>query len=59
MLYGPHKFRINIYAYGESGMFKSKEQYVTARKYPSFEDVNKIDVISHESNNIKKYFRER
>jgi len=47
MLYGPHKFRINIYAYGESGMFKSKEQYVTARKYPSFEDVNKIDVRCH------------
>jgi hypothetical protein len=56
MLYGPHKFKINIYDYTENGVFKLIGEYVTKTKYPSFEDVNKIDVISHELKNIQKYF---
>jgi len=57
MLYGPHQFEISIYKYTEKNIFKYVDKYITKRKYLSFENAHRIDVIRPELRNIEKYFR--
>lgn len=49
-----HRFYITIYRYKKGDGFEQTYGYLTEKKYPSFDNVEKIDVISHEIARIKK-----
>ncbi len=54
-IFSPHKFYVNIYQYNDSiNGYINILGYLTPKKYPSFDDVDKIDVISNEIGRIIK-----
>jgi len=52
--FSPHRFDIEVYKYTPNGGYTKLFGYLTAKKYPSLDDTDKIDVISHEMPEIKK-----
>jgi hypothetical protein len=52
----PHHFEITAYRYA-SGNLQQVTRYVTRDKYPSFDEVDKIEVIVHELPTIRKQLR--
>lgn len=56
----PHKYRITIYRHNEHNkVFEPVGDYVTKKKYPGLDDVDTIDVISHEMETIEKLIAEK
>ncbi|MCX5815100.1 MAG: hypothetical protein NTX75_02510 [Proteobacteria bacterium] len=53
--YSPHKFEITIHRLKKNGYYQRIGTYVTKKKYPSYDDVDKIDVITPEIENIKLF----
>lgn len=53
--YAPHKYRIRIYKLEGDEGFKFIGEYVTRGKYKSLNDMDEINVISHELVNIQKF----
>lgn len=52
--FSPHQFDITVYRYVPDSGYSKAFSYLSAKKYPSLDDTNKIDVISHEMPEIKK-----
>lgn len=52
--FSPHQFYIQIYQYQSPGGYAKLLGYITPSKYPSLDDADKIDVISHELAEIRK-----
>lgn len=52
--FSPHLFDITVYRYARDSGYVKVFSYLTAKKYPSLNDTDKIDVISHEMPEIKK-----
>ena len=52
--FSPHYFEVTVYRYEADQGYEKLFSYVTAKKYPSLDDVEKIDVISHEIGAIEK-----
>jgi len=52
--FSPHQFDVTAYRYTPASGYAKAFSYLTARKYPSLDDVDTIDVISHELPEIKK-----
>jgi len=50
----PHYFDITVYRYVLDSGYEKIFSYLTAKKYPGLNDVNNIDVISHEIPKIMK-----
>jgi hypothetical protein len=51
--FAPHRFTITTYRYTSGGLLQVA-RYITRNKYPSFDDIDKIDVITHELSAIRK-----
>lgn len=56
---GHHPFRIEIYQYSKSGMFKSVGGYETKKRYETVDILDDYGVIRDEIGNIQKYIREK
>ena len=53
--FSAHRFTFSVYTYdSRTRRFVRILRYVTARKYPSFDDVDVIDVIRHEIGEIRR-----
>lgn len=52
--FSPHHFNITIYRYHPQSGFTKALSYLTKAKYPSFDNRDKIDVISHETTTIQQ-----
>ena len=52
--FSPHHYQITMYGCTETGKFVLAGKYVTKRKYKSLDDVDKIDVIRHELENVRR-----
>ena len=52
--FSPHQFDVTIYRYTEETGYAKIASYLTAKKYPSLDDTDKIDVIRHELPHIEK-----
>lgn len=52
--FSPHQFYIQVYLYNSSGRYGKALGYITQSKYPSLDDVDKIDLISYELAEIRK-----
>jgi hypothetical protein len=47
--FSPHRFSISAYAFNSStGHYDLRDRFVTEKKYPSLDDIDKIDVLNHE-----------
>ncbi len=52
--FSPHHFDVDVYQYDRVHGLTKILTYLTPQKYPSFDNVDKIDVITHEVPRIKK-----
>lgn len=52
--FSPHHFTITMYRYTPEKGYSKQQSYTTAPKYPSFDDTDKIEVISHEMNGLQE-----
>ena len=52
--FSAHHYQIKVYRYTTTGKFVLVGTYVTKRKYKSLDDVDKIDVIRHELENVRR-----
>lgn len=53
-LYGRHKFEVKIFKLDGFKGYKLHHKYITKKKYPSYDEVENIEVIGPELNSIKK-----
>lgn len=52
--FSSHHFDVTVYRYDASSGYTKQFSYLTKVKYPSFDNIDKIDVISHELATIQK-----
>lgn len=57
--YGPHRFLIGIFQLGPDGYYKKVGYYETKKKYPSLDDVSKVNVIIPEMKNIRTFILQK
>lgn len=52
--YGHHRYRVRTYVYsGKSAVYSQADDYVTAKKYPGLDDVERLDVLGPEEPAIR------
>lgn len=56
--FSPHRFTVKAYRIGKEGGLTKAFHYITNRKYPSLDDVEKINVLPYEMPNIQAKLKE-
>jgi hypothetical protein len=56
--FSPHHFIIKVYRYESSNGFVNALSYTTQNRYPSLDDTDRIDVISHELSEIRTHMKQ-